>query len=393
MAWQEIKQDEGGFRLMEERKMILKMIEEGKITAEEGAALLEALEQKTSQRELREEPHSKARNKSYHRDHYRVKKDLHDATEKVIHTANKGANKLLDLIGKAVDKIQTMDWDLDFDFNFSGGIRVTEKIILPHFAKDVVLIGVSSGSVKVRTWEHEDAQIFVNGVIARAENELEAKAMLKEAIKQKDSDDEYAIMIEDQKGVRAALEIFLPYRQYTEMVIDSSNGSVKMDELEVEQLKIETSNGSVRLYNIYGRKLHSVTSNGKIQLKQSTVQHCQVRTSNGSVYLEGELSNVECETTNGSIRIEQEGLDASDISATTSNGSIRVLYRPDIDGVYGEIRTNHGQTQCALAPVQIQEEVLQGQKWLKFNMSAEQKHHVHAVSKTGSIYIGEREAY
>lgn len=386
---------------MEEKKMILKMIEEGKITAEEGLALLEALDQKTGSGRQRAE--SGSRSNHTHTEHSerrqdRVKRDFEDATEKVLHTANKGANKLLDLIGKALDKIQTIDWDLDFDFHFGGAINVKETIILPQFDKNVLLIGASSGSIKVRTWEHDEAQVLIHGVVSKAENEVEAKKLLKKAIKQKETDDEFAIMIEDSKednkSVRSAmLEIFLPSRQYEKMVIDSSNGSVKMEEVEVDTLNIETSNGSIRLYHIYGQNLQSVTSNGKIQLKQSTVHQCQARTSNGSVYLEGELAEVRCETTNGNIRLEQDLHSASSISATTNNGSIRILYSPHVRGVYGEIRTNQGQMQCTLSPVHIQEEVLQGQKWLTFNMSdGEQKHHVHATSKTGSIYVGEREA-
>jgi DUF4097 and DUF4098 domain-containing protein YvlB len=373
---------------MKERKMILQMIEEGKITAEEGLALLEALE-KTDQRESNGS--STNQQKEQREQFNKLKDDLHDATERIIGSANKGASKLVDLFGKAMQKLQNIDVDFDFDFSF-GGVKVKETYELTSFEAKDLYFSTSNGSIRCRSWEKEFAQIDVTAQVNKVKDEDEAKEKLLKNIEQRRGNEQYSFFLKDKKGMRVALEIYLPIRVYEALRLETNNGSVRVQDLEVEKVAIETSNGSIRIHDIQGEHVEGKTSNGRIQYQDVDVQKSELKTSNGSIHALGRLQNLLCETTNGSIRIEQEQVEQSDIAATTSNGSVRIIYPQEISGVYGELKTKHGKLQCSLPHTKVLENIGQAnQKSFTFEQGEGKLHQVKVDSNTGSIHILERE--
>jgi DUF4097 and DUF4098 domain-containing protein YvlB len=372
---------------MKERKMILQMIEEGKITAEEGLALLEALE-KTYQ--PASNGSSTNQQKEQREQFNKLKDDLQDATERIIGSANKGATKLVDLFGKAVQKLQNIDVDFDFDFSF-GGVKVKEAFEITSFEAKDLYFSTSNGSIRCRSWEKEYAQIDVTAQVNKVRDEEEAKEKLLKNIEQRRGNEQYSFFLKDKKGMRVALEIYLPIKVYEALRLETNNGSVRIQDLEIEKLVIETTNGSIRIHDIQGEHVEGKTSNGRIQFQDVDVQKSELKTSNGSIHALGRLQTLLCETTNGSIRIEQEQAQQSDIAATTSNGSVRVIYPQEISGVYGELKTKHGKLQCSLPHTKVLENIEQvNQKSFTFEQGEGKLHQVKVDSNTGSIHIFER---
>jgi DUF4097 and DUF4098 domain-containing protein YvlB len=372
---------------MEERKMILQMIEDGKITAEEGLALLEALE-KTDQKEG--SGGSAHQQKEQTEQFNKLKDDLHDATERIIGSANKGASKLVDLFGKAMQKLQNIDMDFDFDFSF-GGVKVKETYELTPFEAKDLYFSTSNGSIHCKSWEKEFAQINVTAQVTKVKDEEEAREKLLKNIEQRKGNEQYSFFLKEKKGMRVSLEIYLPKKMYEALRLETNNGSVRVQDLEVEKVVIETSNGSIRIHDLQGEYVEGKTSNGRIQYQDVHVQKSELKTSNGSIHALGRLQTLQCETTNGSIRIEQGQVQQSDISATTSNGSVRIIYPLEISGVYGELKTKHGQLNCSLPHTKVLENIGQvNQKWFNFEQGEEKRHQVKAVSNTGSIHVFER---
>lgn len=372
---------------MEERKMILQMIEEGKITAEEGLALLEALE-KADRKE--NDSGSAHQQKEQTEQFNKLKEDLHDATERIIGSANKGASKLVDLFGKAMQKLQNIDVDFDFDFSF-GGVKVKETYEINPFEVKDLYFSTSNGSIRCKSWEKGFAQIDVTAQVTKAKDEEEAREKLLKNIEQRKGNEQYSFFLKEKKGMRVSLEIYLPNRMYEALRLETNNGSVRLQGLEIEKVVIETSNGSIRIHDLQGEYVEGKTSNGRIQYQDVHVQKSELKTSNGSIHALGRLQTLQCETTNGSIRIEQGQVQQSDISAITSNGTVRIIYPQEISGVYGELKTKHGQLICSLPHTKVLENIGQvNQKSLSFEQGEEKRHHVKAVSNTGSIHIFER---
>lgn len=401
---------------MDERKMILKMIEDGKITAEEGLALLSALEDKKA--EVPEPPHSEPIPNQFERQQYRdqtnrFKEDLQDATEKIINSANKGASKVLEVMGKAVEKLQNLDWDFDLDINLSGATKVTEYVTVEAFEPKQLQFTLANGSLQLNSWEKEYAQIEVNGVISKTKDEAEARRILHEVIEHTYEGDLFAFTVQERKGVRVSLEVMIPLKVYESLQVFSQNGSIRLGDLEIEDVQLETTNGSIRLHDLIGMKLEGQTSNGRIQLNEVEFKNCGLQTSNGSINLRmvevdecqcyttngsiqasGKLHQLKGETTNGSIRLEQHDVEQSSIDVKTSNGLIKVVYPTGTKGIYGELNTNHGQMNVGFPHVRTNlEEVNSKLKTYYFEQSNEEQNHlVKAKTNTGSIHVSEREA-
>lgn len=110
----------------------------------------------------------------------------------------------------------------------------------------------------------------------------------------------------------------------TELVrVQSSNGSLKIEDVEGPAADLSTSNGAIRLRNIRGR-LDLRTSNGPVDV-QTAEGGVTIRTSNGSVTLDNVRGTLNATTSNGGIRGTL--VDASPnepIKLSTSNGVIDV---------------------------------------------------------------------
>ncbi|WP_202079212.1 DUF4097 family beta strand repeat-containing protein [Caldalkalibacillus salinus] len=381
---------------MEERRIILKMLEEGKISAEEANKLLDALDkshqtQHTSET-FRQEDGDDTEKQAYREQFQRMKADLHETTDKLIGGANKGATKLLDLVGKAVDKLQTMDVDLDLDFQWSGGMKVTEAIRIPQFSYTDVSLLASNGSIKVKSWDRDEGQINVIGVISKADDEQEARDIMKSLIHSSTDQGKYRFEVEDKKHVKISLEVTLPRRAYERINLSTNNGSIQISQHEVNLLDVDTSNGSIRLQDLTTGKISGNTSNGRVQCLQVDAEESTWKTSNGSVQLQGNLAWILCDTTNGNIRIEEHLLKGSHIKATTTNGTIRVVYPPAVYGVHGQCQTKVGHIHVQI-PHTVKTEGPQttNHKQYLLAQGEEKAHDVDLLSKTGSIFIQERE--
>lgn len=105
--------------------------------------------------------------------------------------------------------------------------------------------------------------------------------------------------------------------------IQSSNGSLKVEDIEGPAADLSTSNGAIRIRNIRGR-LDIRTSNGPVDV-QTADGGVTIRTSNGGVTLDNVRGTLNATTSNGVIRGTL--VDASPnepIRLSTSNGAIDV---------------------------------------------------------------------
>ena len=105
--------------------------------------------------------------------------------------------------------------------------------------------------------------------------------------------------------------------------IQSSNGGLRVEDVEGSAADLATSNGSIKLRNIRGR-VDARTSNGGVDV-QSAEGGVSIRTSNGGVTLDNVRGTLNAATSNGAIRGTL--VDASPnepIRLSTSNGPVDV---------------------------------------------------------------------
>lgn len=105
--------------------------------------------------------------------------------------------------------------------------------------------------------------------------------------------------------------------------IHSSNGGLRIEDVEGPVLDLTTSNGAIRLRNVKGR-VDARTSNGSVDV-QTADGGVTIRTSNGSVTLDNVRGTLNATTSNGAIRGTLVDSAPNDpIRLTTSNGPVDV---------------------------------------------------------------------
>ena len=147
--------------------------------------------------------------------------------------------------------------------------------------------------------------------------------------------------------------------KYDRSVVRSMKISCRVPLVMIEKIQAESSNGSVKLENIRAQVIEGESSNGKISLERVNATASQLSTSNGSIKIRGgDLSDISAKTSNGSVKIE--GMKDSNqpkkhrISAETSNGSV-LLELPRNLGIKLYASTSNGSVNQDL------EDALQGE--------------------------------
>lgn len=377
--------------MKDERRMILQMIEDGKITAEEGVALLEALEksqlkeedftQSESHKQGNHQQHQSSHQHQFNQKHSKqeeqmgsndlsfdkLKKDIEElkkelnktSFEDISHTAKKigeevfeqsktVGNKLGDLVERFITKVK----DLDFDFSFGNMSKVEKVLVGMPPMSGVIDLTTINGKVEITGWDQPEYRIEVTGAI-RSDNQLEANAILNEILHVEETDSALTLSVEQRKGTKISLEVYLPKQLLNDLKVRTSNGAIEMENINLEGGKLETNNGAILIESVQSTGLYCETSNGRITIEDSIIEELFAKTSNGSVRLDGTISKVKCYTSNGGIRYTLNEARAGGLDFDTTNGPIEVRVPHEGLIIDGDLTTSHGSLDCTLPKIEI----------------------------------------
>ena len=290
--------------MKEEKMMILSMLQEGKITPEEAVKLMEALEDL-------ETPHS-----SKETSNNQENKDDKDKNSKIL-------NKTLDEIGSDISSALTSVFNGLKDIGSSLGINNNTSTINLDLEKDIS--DIQNPIIDLRA---------VNGSISLAQS-TENKLLIKVTVQYKngllDNDKEfYKFFTEGNRivfspiynnDVSIRLEVSLPKKDYTEIIINSTNGKIIIDNLQSNILNCGTTNGSIIISDVAVRDINLSTKNGKIECSNTKSDDISLVTTNSSInILEVEAKKIEATTANSRIIIKD--VQSDKIKCKTSNSTI-----------------------------------------------------------------------
>lgn len=363
--------------MKEERKRILKMVEEGKLSVDEALMLMEELEKAQQTMEQKQE---------------QIIHELSTAVqfEEAKKEDSGGAKyqstkeKIFEFVDSALKKLK----DFDFDFNFGQSVEISH--IFHH--GDAILkdmdIDVANGSVKIAAWDQPDVRIECQAKVYRVENQDQARQNFLRDI---------TFMVENQrlrfltqqKWMKVDAVIFVPRAQYDHVRIRIFNGPITGSGLETGDLRVKTANGKIMLEQVHGKRAEVETANGKIDFLQSRFDEVEAETINGAIKLEGDFKKAEAEAFNGNITCNLSGNRCEWLHAKTTTGAID-LFVPEGLPVNGELKTNLGGFNLKLVGVQILEEKSEMvQKSLRFQSinHPDKMLKIYADSKSGSITL------
>ncbi|SFE93359.1 DUF4097 family beta strand repeat-containing protein [Alteribacillus iranensis] len=387
---------------MEERKMILKMIEEGKISAEDGAKLLEALkppkEDKTKGRlEFEHQDTEPSENRSEDSSQPSDKKSL--STKVNWEEGNKRfddewsrektgktdfTTTFTDFIDSAIKKIK----DMDLDFNFGTYQEVHHTFQHKDMRQKALDISLENGSVEMKLWEESDVKVVCDARVYRGRTTEEARRTFLDNTVFEAGEDELRFYTKT-KSVKVNTVIYIPREEYEKIHLYTFNGHLQADQVTSDRFSVKAVNGSITMNGLDVKKFEAETVNGPIQMKYSHLDIADIKTMNGSIDIHSQIRDLEAESLNGTIECSLTANQDGRAELTAATGSIYVTV-PDHLRIEGMLKTNVGNYNCTLDKTEVAEEKKDFiQKSLKFvsNPTASPRLRVDADTKTGSITV------
>lgn len=363
--------------MKEERKRILDMVQEGKLTVDEALILLEELEKSSK---VIEEKHEKLVNDLstvVHFEESKKEKSTHDSFQST-------KDRIFDFVDAAVKKLK----ELDLDFNFGKSQDISHIFQQTDVNVKQIDIDIANGNVTVIPWDQNDIRVECKAQVYRFDTTEEAKAnFLKEVSFGVEGDS--LRFSTSQKWIKLETVIHVPDKEYDKVNIRLFNGGIGGANLTVKQFRMKTANGKISLDNMNSEMVEVETANGSIQLKQCKIGELDAETLNGAILAEGEFRKVELQSFNGHIHCKLDGAHCEVIEAKSTTGSIDIDM-PELLTVNGKLKSNLGNFIVDLEGIQIVEEKNEFmQKTFNFKSINDSQSTVQllADTKTGSIGI------
>ncbi|MGN7116364.1 DUF4097 family beta strand repeat-containing protein [Lysinibacillus odysseyi] len=393
---------------MDERKRILKLVENGTISAEEAIELLEALsqqkeptqstaptmyttpEQTTNQESPFTFEEEKKRKTTGFEDLFSKlgNKDLNRKVDELMqelrHDLSEFGGRMMTMMNTTLSKVKDFDVEFPFgekvEFNKSYAFNAEEvkgfEIDIPNgrvtiekgTAEPHVIIEALVKTQKKDT-QHDTIEEFTDGFIELKDGKIEVATQ--------------------SKLSHVALNIILPEKQYDVFIIRLLNGGITINDAEAKLIKVKTYNGAVKVENVVFDHANLQSANGAIEARGIQGDDIEAETANGRIYIDGDVKEVEAESVNGHVVVTTTSQKAYKVKARTMAGSVE-LYIPKNLALDGQVTSNLGRTDVGLADVAVR--MGEGQflqKTCYFNKMVEDASLLKIVgeSRTGSILV------
>ncbi len=328
--------------ISEERLLILKMVEEKKISTEEAAKLLAALEDETK-KENTENFNYRRNQKSngFAEEAAKVRDRVNDWKKEFKSNYNQADfdNMIDDFANKAekfgknvatttagiVDKV--IDYVGSFvdtnSFNIFGNLQTVQKNydVVPAEGANLEISGIN-GSITIK--KHLDPKVMIISRIKSPSPTGEGVVTF--------ADDPQNISIKVSStafNVSVSHEIFIPDVKFKTIKIENSNGKIYIEDSLSEEISATTKNAHIELMGVNSDKVSVNTKNGRVQLNYIIGDKIDINTSNAVIDIKHiKVKDVSAVTINGRINIENaQNIDQnSDMNMylKTSNGGIKV---------------------------------------------------------------------
>ena len=303
--------------MSDEKKLILRMLQEGKITEDEAITLLDSIKDK-----------KKAT---------RSNTDFDSLINKISQTASK--------IGK---KSQEMVSNFDFE-DFTNMFTITDQKNKAERLASENIIGLDkpslyvenqSGKIKIYSWDNEEIQ-------ATADVSYDDRFIA-------DTYDFISIRREDDKVYIESnydsvsgryfsinLNIALPEKHFKEISLKSTNANLEIEDVKTDSLLVKTINAKISGKNIEAKVGEVSSTNARISLENLSGDKLQIKTTNGKIDIKDiDYLDLEMKTTNGSLVVANLGARTESIYAKTSNGNISIALKNIFKPIKAKMKNN-----------------------------------------------------
>ncbi|MDQ0233483.1 DUF4097 family beta strand repeat-containing protein [Metabacillus malikii] len=359
--------------MKEQRQRILKLVEEGKLSAEEALTLIEALE---SDEKAKNEKYQEISSKVYGDKEYEEKAKQFQEKQSSIGT------KLMDWVDTAVKKVKEMDLDL----NFGKSIDIQHIYQLQEANFTDIDINIPNGSVNLQPWSEQDVRIECDAKLYRAENTEQAKNQFIHEVECL-IEGNRLILHTDKKTMKINVRLFVPEQKYEQIKIKLFNGPIRGEDLQVENVKAKTANGVVSFSAVTAKNGEFETASGQIKLTNSHYETIEAESITGLIQFNGTATKLDAQSFNGNLQLTVTDSESETIYAKTTTGNIDISV-PEQTKVVGELKSNLGTLAVELKNADITYEKSDTiQKEVKFRTAEDTNLTLFADTKVGSVTI------
>ena len=367
--------------MFEERKRILKLIEDCKITVEDAIILLEKLEKVETQPA---EKHQKSEEEQIVQELSTVVNYEKYKKEQKTHKQASAKTKFIDFIDSALKKIK----DLDLDFNFGNATEVHHIFFHSNVDINQIEIDVANGSIKLVPWDEKDVRIECDAKVYKVESQDEARNTFLQDVLFSIGGGKLTFSVQ-KKQMKVNSILYIPQTEYDKVKVRTFNGPITGEKLQVTEFKAKTANGSIDINQLRSTEIELETANGHINAKDCRSTALDAETINGTLDVRGSFGKVDLQSFNGNVICSLADYLSHTAHIKTTTGNID-LYVSGILAIDGELKSNLGGFKCEVPNMDIVEEKSEVvQKLLRFKANSDQSNrlHIFAETKTGSILV------
>lgn len=386
--------------MQNERQRILELVEKGTISAQEAITLLEALEQpsKSTQssndvsnmgQQSSTEKESIFKDPEFKEEQKKKDADFTKNFQEEMHDFRKDLSQIgsifMDMMNTAVKKVKEFDVSSPFGDKFE--FTHTEELAAENVEN--VIVELPNGNFSLETCEGDNFQVIckVKAPLLN-DNEEETRNHFLEQFVVKNEEGSLRILSQ-LKLVQVNVQLLVPKEKLDKLSVRLMNGSVALQDIELDQLKLKTLNGAIKGSKLVFTKAEVDSSNGSIELTDVRGKDLEAETLNGRVYLDGALDEVEAKSINGHVVVTTCSSNSSKIKAHTVAGAVEI-YVPRTMSLSGKIVTNFGKVDVGIqdtSKIETQDQFLT--KVVRFDKEVENANRlfIEGESKTGAVLI------
>jgi DUF4097 and DUF4098 domain-containing protein YvlB len=312
----------------EERLMILKMLEEGKITSEEAAALFEAMEEHTERVVVTIPPQAHVTTDDVDRDSENreqwdrgaregvsgdtwdeFSQRMEDFGERVGQAAEELGERLSDKFSRLGEEMEQRSFGFSLgNWFFGSNYQFDDTITSESFGTQEGILEVElrglNGNLSISSWDGSGLRAEIHKSV-RGGSEGEAKERAKQLILTKIDPLHCSLVARDQNWASSSINLKVPKDRQYKLLIKTTNGNIHINDIEALAGDIATTNGKILIANLKGETLRFHSTNGRIS-GNLRANGCDAATVNGRIELD--LNGVpggiyRLKTTNGRITL------------------------------------------------------------------------------------------
>ncbi|TYQ14684.1 UNVERIFIED_CONTAM: DUF4097 and DUF4098 domain-containing protein YvlB [Acetivibrio alkalicellulosi] len=346
--------------LSEEKMYILKMLEEGKISSEQAARLIEALDpdKKSDEREYSGKQDKKVNfneevnkvkdrlndwkkefKKNYsQKDFDKAVEDFGVKMEKVgknlAHTTVGFADKVVDFVGSFIDTNA---------FNVFGNYKAVTRTFEIEYVNDNTEIEIEGLNGNILVKKHMEDKVIIRSIVKSPQDNAD------EILTFSHNEDNAKISYNKIGNISVSHEVFLPTIKVKSIKLVTKNGKIYVEDSLADTFEAITSNSNIDLMGVTCNKLNVSTKNGKIQFGYIIGSDINIDANNSVIDIKHiKTENINVVTRNGKVLVENihhcDNSSTIDLKLKTANAGIKVnMNDMDMKGYKVKAHTTNGE--------------------------------------------------